>query len=260
MSQEEKRAGLIAQLLEYGFHRQRGDRLAFHHIDVSLLTFDGRVRVVCNDKEHTYTSRTMDTTILKQVLTYADKIKADIAAFGALCEAIEIRLYEMGVHTVQPSKMPPRKNRRPVKKRFFDSPWTAAFSLKLNGDRLFSLHYEDEGVIEMDYLHEYKQVKTVDDVIKVLQETWPEKRVPGTVCKKAICTFGPYKLFLPYIFKYGITTIKEVECIVQQTSSDPVARELASLEQLTRKYFKINLRNKPSLNDQLAMALVGKVS
>jgi hypothetical protein len=254
----ERREELLQQLQELGFVKnRRPDLFTFHHIEITLLDFAGRMRLIGGEREHIYGSRVKSETILKQVKIYVDEINKELATFSKLCSDVEMRLYELGIHTVQEAPKSRARSRGRPQKKIRVNPWSAMFYLKTNGVQLFSLHAEEEG-ISIDYLHEWETVKTVDDVMKVLTETWPTTRGIGTVVKKSICTFGTFKSFLPYIFRYGITTVKKVECIVQQTSSDPVARELASLEQLTREYIKINLRRVPTLEDQLAMALVVK--
>jgi hypothetical protein len=265
--QLEKREGLIKQLLEIGFENKLSpDRFRWNHIEVLLLDFDGRTRVTAGVADPVnYSARIKDETILKQIMVYVDKTKADQKMFDELCADVEAKLLEIGIYTVQQTKTPKRPSRMRRKKLILD-PWTARFALKINGDHLFRLcfadegEYPDEGQIELDYLNEFCAVKTADDVIRILQETKPDVRGVATVDKKAICSFSSYRLFLPYIFKYGITSIKSVTCDVVQTTDDPVARELVSFEKVTREYFRINLRNKMTLDDQLAVELVGKVS
>lgn len=259
MSEVENRKELLAQLHELGFSRTRSDRLSFHHIEVSLLSYDGRVRATCgNEKEQLYSARVKTETILKKIKEWVDAINKEISAFSELCADVELKLFELGVYTEQESARTARaRGRCRPKRKMFASPWSAAFHLKANGDRLFYMHAEDD-TIELEYLNECVQVKTASDVLKVLLETQSAKQATGVFHKKSISTFGHYKTFLPFIFKYGVTTIKKVKCEVVQTTSDPVAQQLVAGETVIREYIKINLRNKPSLDDQAAINLMGR--
>lgn len=264
--QLEKRAGLIKQLLEIGFvNKPSPDRFRWYHIEFILLDFDGRCRILNGtDDPDNFSARIKDETILKKIMTYVDKTKADQKMFDDLCMDVQHKLNEIGIYVVQQTKTPKRPSRMRRKVAVPD-PWSANFALKINGDRLFRLSFDDEGIfpdqgqIEIDYLNEYATVKTADDVIKVLQETLPEVRGVATLNKNAICSFSSYRLFLPYIFKYGITSIKSVSCDVVQTTPDTVASKLIDAEKVTREYFRINLRNKVTLEDQAAIESVGRV-
>lgn len=263
--QLEKRAGLIKQLLELGFENKPSpDRFRWQHVELLLLDFDGRARLTVGVADPVnFSARIKDETILKHIVDALDKTKADQKIFDDLCADVEAKLLELGIYTVQQSKLPKRPTRMRRKKIVAD-PWSTRFALKINGDHLFRLCFDDEGEypdagqIELDYLNEYAVVKTADDVIKVLQETWPDVRGIATLEKKAICSFNTYRLFLPYIFKYGITSIQTVSCDVVQTTADSVGRRLVACEKVTREYFKINLRNKMTLEDQQALESVGK--
>ncbi len=263
--QLEKRAGLIKQLLEIGFvNKPSPDRFRWNHIEFLLLDFDGRCRILNGtDDPDNFSARIKDETILKKIMTYVDKTKADQKMFEDLCMDVQHKLNEIGIYVVQQSRTPKRPSRIRRMRKMPD-PWSSRFALKINGDHLFRLCFEDqgefpdEGQIELDYLNEYVVVKTADDVIKFLQETVSEVRGVATLDKKAICSFSSYRLFLPYIFKYGITSIKTVSCDVAQTTADPVASKLIDAEKVTREYFRINLRNKVTLEDKAAIESVGK--
>lgn len=264
--QLEKRAGLIKQLLEIGFENKPSpDRFRWNHLEFILLDFDGRCRLIAGTDDHdNFSARIKDETILKKIMTYVDKIKVDQKMFDDLCMDVQHKLNEIGIYVVQQVKTPKRPSR--VRRKFaVRDPWSSNFALKINGDRLFRLAFADEGEyldagrIELDYLNEYRIVETADDVIKVLQETLPDVRGVATLNKNAICSFSSYRLFLPYIFKYGITSIKTVSCDVVQTTDDPVARTLVESEKVTREYFRINLRNKVTLDDKAAIESVGRV-
>jgi hypothetical protein len=263
--QPEKRASLIKQLLEIGFvNKPSPDRFRWNHIELILLDFEGRCRLTAGvDDPDTFSARIKDETILKKIMTYVDKTKADQKMFDDICMDVQHKLEEIGIYVVQQVKTPKRPSRTRHKIAVRD-PWASNFAMKINGDRLFRLSFDDEGIfsdqgqIEIDYLNEYVTVKTADDVIKVLQETLPDVRVVASLNKNAICSFSSYRMFLPYIFKYGITSIKSVSCDVVQTTADPVARSLVEAEKVTREYFRINLRNKMTLEDQAALGSVGR--
>lgn len=263
----ERRQELIKSLLELGFKQRRNDRYTWEHVEVRLLDFDGGVQLVWGDENgETFARGSKDETILTKIGQIMREHENAKAEFALLCNAVEIKLYELGVHVTckEPTKamlrLSPR--RRPARKVVSDNPWRKKFYLKATGDLIFQLDASDEDdcAIELDYAGDYVQVKTAQDVIDILTKTRPDTKVVATYAKNVIYSFSSHKMFLFYIFNYGVTSVKKIECEVHQTSGDPVARALVSEEKLTREYFAIRLRRKMSDEDQTALLLLGKDS
>ena len=262
----DRRSALVVSLINLGFKQRRLDLYTWEYIEVRLLDFNGGVQLMWGDGNgESFAKGSKDETILKAVTRVMEEYKKTVADFAALCDEVEFKLYERGVFVTrkEPAKqMLKLSSRRRARKAVKEQPWRAKFYLKATGDYLFRIDSNDDAdcSIELDYGDEFVTVKTAQDVIDVLTKTRASNPPVATTAKNVIYSFSSHKMFLYYIFNYGVTSVKKVECTVHQTSDDPVACALVGEEKLTREYFAIRLRRKLSEEDQAALLAAGKES